>query len=105
MADLSDVLTALTNLVAAAVYPNGTSAASAITAPCRVFPGWPAPAQLDADLTNGTVNISVFPRPDGQNTTRFPNVEETVSHTTPTITIATSGATATIGGTGGAGQN
>jgi hypothetical protein len=63
MADLSDVLTALCQGLAGALYPNGTAQPSAVTAPCVVFPGWPDPASLDADLAAGRVQVSVFPRP------------------------------------------
>lgn len=61
MADLSDVEAKLAELVAAAIYPNGTSGASAIGAAARIYPGWPVAQYLDADLAKGFVNISVFP--------------------------------------------
>lgn len=63
MADITTVLTALAQGLAGALYPNGTSQPSAVTAPCIVFPGWPDTASLDADLAAGKVQISVFPRP------------------------------------------
>ncbi|WP_424139371.1 hypothetical protein [Roseomonas chloroacetimidivorans] len=63
MADLTDVLTALAQGLAGALYPNGTAQPSAVGAPCVVFPGWPDSASLDADLAAGKVQVSVFPRP------------------------------------------
>lgn len=63
MADLSDVLTALAQGLAAALYPNGTAQPSVVGADCFVFPGWPDTQSLDADLAAGKVQVSVFPRP------------------------------------------
>ncbi|WP_230371026.1 hypothetical protein [Paludibacterium denitrificans] len=40
MADLSDVLNTLSGLVAAAVYPHGTSQPSVCNAPVKAYPGW-----------------------------------------------------------------
>ena len=61
MADISDCETLLVNMIAAALYPLGTSQPSAVVAPCKVYPGWPNSTALDADLRAGTVNVSVFP--------------------------------------------
>ncbi len=41
MADQSDVETALVALASAALYPNGTEAASVPGVNCRIYRGWP----------------------------------------------------------------
>jgi hypothetical protein len=98
MADLSDVMTALQTQIFAAVYPNGTSAPSITTKGIRVFPGWPQPAALDADMRVGICNISIYPTPVEQNVTRFPKQWQQVSVTPPTLTLTVSGRTITVGG-------
>ena len=50
MADQSDVEQALAAVVAAVLYPGGTTAASLVGVACRVHRGWPDAASLDADL-------------------------------------------------------
>ena len=59
MADQADVETALAALVANALYPNGTSATSAIGNMCRIYRGFPAAPSLDVDLAAGVLNISI----------------------------------------------
>jgi hypothetical protein len=61
MADQADVETALVTALVAALYPNGTAAASAVGPGCRVYRGWPLSAALNADVAAGTVNVSVIP--------------------------------------------
>lgn len=63
MADVTDVAEALVAIIAAAVYPNGTSAASIAACPIMVYQGWPDAQTLDQDLSTGKVHISVWPRP------------------------------------------
>lgn len=105
MADINDVYNALMNSIAAAIYPNGTSSPSAIvvgsTNPsCRVMAGWPIPAALDADITAGIVNISIYAQPGMEhNTTRFPRTWFDQFKTVCSITATLSGNTITIGGT------
>jgi hypothetical protein len=100
VADISDVSNALVTLIANALYPNGTGQASAITAPCKVFPGWPNSTNLDADLRAGTVQVSVYPQPNIERvTTRYPQAWQTQTTTTPTLTAAVNANTVTLGGT------
>jgi hypothetical protein len=61
MADLSDVENAVVTVVINALYPNGLSQVSAVGAICRVYRGWPSPAALNADLSAGIINVTVFP--------------------------------------------
>ncbi len=104
MADQSDIETALTQLAAAALYPNGAAATSSIGATIRLFRGWPNTAALDADLAAGRVNISVFPAPGSTHpTTRYaPGWQP--SPVTPSLTVSTAGPAATFAGVAGIGQ-
>ena len=104
MADLSDVEVALVELALATLYPLGLDKACVIGAPVRVYRGWPIAASLEADLTAGVANLSVFSMPgSGRNTTRWGSVV----HATPTartLNVQCSGSSATFGGVGGVGQ-
>jgi hypothetical protein len=72
MADQSDVEVALVDLVSAALYPNGTGAASIPGPDCRIYRGWPNSSGLDKDLADGKINITVFPGTGaGRTTTRY----------------------------------
>jgi hypothetical protein len=71
MADQSDVEGVLVALAAAALYPNGTGAASIPGPDCRIYRGWPNAAALDTDLRAGIVNVTVFPGQGGRVTTRY----------------------------------
>ena len=105
MADLSEVSTAIVGLFAPYIYPNGTGQHSSITAPCKIYPGWPVPNQLQADLLAGTVNISVYPQPSIERvTTRYPTDWRDYINVTPTVTATVSGLTVTLGGTFTAGH-
>ena len=104
MADLADVETALVGLIASALYPEGTEAASATGRATRIYRGWPVLGGLDADLAAGITNISVLAvSGQGRNTTRWNDPALNI-YASPTITVRVQGATATIGGTAGAGQ-
>jgi hypothetical protein len=79
MADISDVTSALVSLIAAAVYPSGTSQPPVAGAAVKIFEGWPVPQQLDADMALGTTTqVSVFPLPGEQPTSRYLNDGESV---------------------------
>lgn len=58
MADISDVTRALVNLAVAAVYPNGSGAASISGHPVRLYQGWPDPVRLDQDLTGKALDAN-----------------------------------------------
>jgi hypothetical protein len=113
MADLSDVMLALAQLISGTIYPNGTAQPSAVivggaAVPARIYPGWPIPAQLDADLAAGTINVSVFAPPGTErNTTRYPRqwVTATPATVTLTATVDATGTMVTLGGTVSTPQN
>lgn len=98
MADLTDVENALVTLISGTVYPNGTAQPSVAAAPVKVYAGWPASASLDADLVAGTANITVFPRPEERNTTRFPKDWIPGTLETKTFTLTQTGQTISFGG-------
>ncbi len=105
MADQSDVETALTSAIAGVLYPNGTTADSVLGAVCRIYRGWPNPAGLDADLTAGRVNVTVYPDARHQrNTTRYPDDFTQTATLAPTLAITVNGASATIAGDAATGQ-
>jgi hypothetical protein len=105
MADLGSVETALVGAISAGLYPNGTSAASIVSAPCRVYRGWPNAAALDADLLQGIVNVSVFTRAGmTRQTTRYERIWQVVSITPATLTATVWGQTITISGMPGVRQ-
>ena len=99
MSDLSDVENVLVSTITQTVYPTGTSNPSIVTAPCKIFRGWPIPANLDTDLAAGTIDISIFPLQTEQKSTRYPkDWQELVNPGTPALTLTVSGATITVGG-------
>ena len=103
MADLSDVEQALVGHVSTALYPDGVNAGSTTGSMCRVFRGWPVSAQLAADLSLGTANVSVFSLPGGRTTTRWPT-EDSALPAVPALQVTVSGNSATFSGTVGVGQ-
>jgi hypothetical protein len=104
MADISDVYAAFCTAILAVLYPSGApqpGIASPVTGSvCRIYPGWPAGYELDADLLAGTVNVSVFsPQGGFHNTTRFPRSWITTGSAPTTLSAAVSGTTVTFSGT------
>ena len=105
MADLSDVETALVLTIGDALYPQGSTAPSAVGVLCRIYRGWPNSAGLDADLAAGYVNVTVFPEARMQeNTTRWPSEFETGALSVPDLAVTVSGVSATVSGSARLGQ-
>lgn len=74
MPDQSDVEEALAAVLAAALYPDGPQAPSALEARCLIYRGWPSSAALDADLAGGGLHVTVQAVPGtARNTTRYPS--------------------------------
>ena len=73
MADLSDVMTALSQQTEACLYPNGTTnpLSPVNGSQTRIFPGWPESDQINKDLTAGNVTVSIYTGRTEKNTTRF----------------------------------
>jgi hypothetical protein len=99
MADAYDVQVALTILAQTALYPNGINFPSIANCDIRIFPGWPIPETLDADLTARKAQVSVYPLMS-RATTRFDTSWQTISINPATITLSTNAAVTqvTVGG-------
>lgn len=86
MASLTNVLLQLAAQVAAIAYPNGTGQPSSASIPIKVYPGWPVPNVLEADLAAGSAHISLYPSGKDRKTTR--NIGRGWTQlTTPTHTV------------------
>ena len=107
MADLSDVENAIVAVIGVSLYPSGGSGPNPITSDTvNIAAGWPLAAQLETDVGNNVVNISVFPLPgSGRNTTRYPRGDEIVTPPAHTLTATVAGNQITIGGTVSTPQN
>lgn len=99
MADVSDIESVLVSTITQALYPNGTGNPSVAGADCKIYRGWPIPANLNADLSAGKINVSVFPQDVEQRTTRYPRTYQELTTPTVTLTLTASGTTITTGGT------
>ncbi len=101
MADISDVSTALGQLIGATLYPSGASgeAASPVAGlPVRVENGWPSPQSLDGAIAAGKAHVSIYPRPGDRDTTRTRFDWEEQPIPAATYTLAQAGQTVTVGG-------
>ena len=105
MADLSDVTAYLATTAAAAVYPLGTSQPSVTGADCRIYEGWPIPANLDADIAAGAGNVSIFPM-QGTGINCYQILDETYTITPPSYgtSFTLSGNVLTVAGQPTAGE-
>src|SRR5579883_2940465 len=99
MADLVDVENTLQSIISAGLYPNGTGQPSVTGDTFKIGRGWPAPADLDANLKAKIVTVSIYPLPNERNVTRYPLDWETSAAASPKVTATISGNTITIGGT------
>ncbi len=99
MADISDIADALAALAAQTLYPNGIGAASLVGVPVRIYQGWPNPQQLDSDLPQGVVHVSIYTRTEERNVTRYLAEWRQLAISPATITLAITGQTITVGGT------
>lgn len=102
MADIDDVSNAIASLVSTAVYPNGISQPSVSGAQVRIFPGWPLPSQLDADMAAGISNVSIFPMA-GATATPFQILDEWYTIVPPVhgMVVSVAGNSVTLTGTPG----
>ncbi len=106
MADLSDVLAALKSTVLSALYPNGSTGQFPVSIAgvyVRVGIGWPDGGQLTKDLQAGCCEVSIFPRDDEQNTTRFNRDWQELSRSAQTLAVAVVNQTVTWSGAPAAG--
>lgn len=98
MADLSDVVQALVTQVAIGLYPNGTGAPSTLNKPVKVFGGWPGQAALESDLKVGSVQVSVYPRPEERNTSTMQRGYTPLPRAEPGVVAAVSDNVVTFSG-------
>ena len=106
MADISDVEKALVDAIVDIVYPNGSSENSVTAKNVRIYRGWPSPTGLNADLTAGAVNVSIFSDPKTtRDTTRYPRVWRSKALPSPTLSVTLNNGLATFAGVGSAGLN
>jgi len=90
VADQSDVSDALIALISGMLYPQGVDAPSSLGIDAKIYAGWPQPSALRADLAQrpSICHISVYPRPDEHNTTRYTGDEWIeASRPVPTLTL------------------
>lgn len=105
MPDQSDVEAALAGFLAGTLYPNGAALVSVVGPVCRVFPGWPVAAALEADLALGVVQISVVAMPGHvRDTTRYPLEMVVVLAPVATLSVSISGETVAFCGVAALGQ-
>jgi predicted outer membrane repeat protein len=99
MADIADVENGLASIVAAAVYPSGTGAASIAGVGVKIYRGWPVARNLDVDLKAGLAHVTIFP-PRGLEriTSRGLGDWKVLARTPATITATVAGNTVTLGG-------
>lgn len=99
MADQSDVMNLLAAKAAAVAYPNGTGVPSITGAIVKVYPGWPVPNKLQADINAGGVHISIYPLPTEKkiNSTLGRPYQVTTTGA-PTLFATVSGQTVTLSG-------
>lgn len=98
MADITDVMNVLVGVVAQTVYPNGTSQPSIAGIDIICYAGWPTASRLDQDLQREKVHITVFPTGTEKNTTRYQPIPKVMSIVAPSLTLAASANTVTVGG-------
>lgn len=99
MADMTDVADALVGIIAAAVYPNGTSQPPVGGVQAKIYQGWPEPGALKADLLKKIAHVSVFPSPSVKVTTRrVPEWQELIAPA-PTLAALVVGNSITLSGT------
>ncbi|WP_293857229.1 hypothetical protein [uncultured Alsobacter sp.] len=106
MADIHDVENTLVSQIAAILYPNGTGQPSLTGDSARIFAGWPKPNDLNRDIPQGIVNVSVYTVAGAsRRTTRLPREWKKITGPTTTLTVTVAGAGLTLGGTVSVPQN
>lgn len=87
MSDVSDVLNVLVSLADRVIYPNGSDKPSITGSDIVIYPGWPSSDNLDNDLAVGKTHVSVFPKTEERNTTRYPEKYRITKAPAPTLTL------------------
>lgn len=106
MADESDVENVLVGIVAAALYPLGTSQPCVANVPCRVFRGWPTTQHFNDAKAKSLTLVSVAARNGVErNTSRYPMVWQDCTAPVHTVTALVADNVITLGGTISTPQN
>jgi hypothetical protein len=87
MSDIADVLTVLVKIAECVLYPNGVNNPSITESDIVIYPGWPSSDNLDTDLAAGKTHVSVFPKAEERNTTRYHEKEKVTKPPAPTLTL------------------
>lgn len=107
MADITDVMSAIITIIDGAIYPNGDTQASAMpgAAGVKMGRGWPLPADLDASIAAGQVQVTLYPL-SGAATPTYQLLERTdvITPAAITTTVGVAGDVITVGGTLSAGE-
>jgi hypothetical protein len=104
MADQADVETALVAIIANALYPAGTAAASAVGCTCRVYRGMPSAPVLGPDLAAGAVHVTVDAGDSVKNVTRYPRRWQAVAPVPASLTVTVGPQSASFTGSCAVGQ-
>lgn len=99
MADISDVLDVMAQLVTTAVYPNGSGQPSVANVQVTIEEGDPIRSQLDQDILNGNAHISIFPTNIVRDVTRFEREFLISEKIAPTIILTISNNQVQVTGT------
>lgn len=100
MSDLSDVEDVLVNQIQEILYPNGVNQPSAVSSVpnIKIYAGWPFPANLQPEIKNNIVHVSIYPLTANKNTTRFHRVWMERSRNLATVFATAGDTTVTITG-------
>lgn len=99
MADPSDVSNTIAGMIAARVYPNGTSSPSISGSVIKIYPGWPVPNVLQEDIKSGGVHISVWALPAERKIgSELGRPYRVVAEGDPPMTATVNGQTVTLSG-------
>ena len=102
MADTADIENALVALIAGSIMPTtyleGAAEQSTLGPIVRLYRGWPVSAKLGVDIANSINNVTIFPRPEEHNTTRYPRTWYKLIPHVHTITGSIAGNVVTLEG-------
>lgn len=105
MADSRDVENALVSMISAILMPSGYKmglAETSLLGPVvRLYRGWPVRKQLDDDLAAMGSHVTIFPRAEEQNLTRYDREWQVLVPAVHGITAAITGLVVTFGGSVG----
>jgi hypothetical protein len=106
MSTISDVQNAMVQIIADAVYPDGTSSPSVTGTSIYVYPGDPVKANLDIDLKAGLSHVAVFAQQGmSRNTTRLRDLYCDQDVEIATIILVVNNNTVTVNGIVTVGQS